>query len=509
LSGFSVLGAPSTFDSTFVSGVGSGANDNVYSIVVERTGSILVGGHFSQLGERIGGTLTLKPHNSIGRLNGDGTADPTFKTIVKKVTVTVQSTINAMAMQTDGSIVIGGDFDTLGPSPISNGTLAINNIGRIKNDGTLDLNFVQVLSSPNNSWKPGADAAVYTLVVQPDGKIIVGGAFTVLGGESRNHIARLNPNGSVENTFNPGVTGGNVYSMALQADGKILLGGNFNAVDAHPHYSIARLNSDGTVDTTFNLGANMASTIFSLPLLTQQRSILSGLIPGKILAGGNFTTLCGLPRNYLGRMAGDGALEFFNPGAAIVPSSGVPGVYGLAVQNDGKCLVVGDFNTLDGQSAQFLGRLDTSGTIDLNFLDPVSPPTPSGPPYAVAMQPDGKILIGGAFIKIGTTTCNRIARLTDSSLATTPTMTLDSARTTVVWTRPGGTAAELEQVTFDSFNGAPPYTLLGNGTRSTTTWRLTFANPLPAGSSIRAMGRTSGGYYNSSSGLIAESKLFP
>ncbi len=116
----------------------------------------------------------------------------------------------------------------------------------------------------DGGFDPGANQIVNTIAVQPDGKIVVGGNFTGLGGvtgtTARNHIGRLNVDGTVDPSFNPG-TNGPVLAVAVQPDGKILAGGNFTSVGggtglttARSH--IARFNADGTVDTGFNPGAS-------------------------------------------------------------------------------------------------------------------------------------------------------------------------------------------------------------------------------------------------------------
>src|SRR5260221_448751 len=77
-----------------------------------------------------------------------------------------------------------------------------------------------------DSFNPGANYFVYSLAVQADRKILVGGAFTTLGGQSRTNIGRLNADGTLDPSFNPGADG-LVISVALQAGGKILVVGNF------------------------------------------------------------------------------------------------------------------------------------------------------------------------------------------------------------------------------------------------------------------------------------------
>ncbi len=80
------------------------------------------------------------------------------------------------------------------------------------------------------SFNPGADCQVISLAVQPDGKILVGGEFTTLGGQPRHYIGRLNADGTVDSGFNPGASGEGVFLLALQADGKILVGGHFDTL---------------------------------------------------------------------------------------------------------------------------------------------------------------------------------------------------------------------------------------------------------------------------------------
>src|SRR2546422_1049975 len=128
--------------------------------------------------------------------------------------------VDALAVQADGKILVGGVFTTLGGGGA--GTTPRNRIGRLNSDGTLDTSF-----------DPGANGAVNALVVQADGKILIGGTFTTLGGGSgtttRNRIGRLNPDGALDPTFDPGASG-SVYALEVQADGKILVGGDFTTI---------------------------------------------------------------------------------------------------------------------------------------------------------------------------------------------------------------------------------------------------------------------------------------
>jgi uncharacterized delta-60 repeat protein len=179
---------------------------------------------------------------------------------------------------------------------------------------------------------------------QADGKIVVGGNFTNLAGQSRDYIGRLNSDGSLDTTFYPGADGP-VYTVAIQADGKIVVGGDFTTLAGASRIGIGRLNTDGTIDNAFNPDAN--NLVYSLGIRTD----------GKILIGGQFTSLGGQTRNYIGRLNSDGSLDTsFNAGAD-------DRVTALALQPDGKIVLGGDFTTLGGMSRVRLGRLSNDSGI--------------------------------------------------------------------------------------------------------------------------------------------------
>ena len=235
--------------------------------------------------------------------------------------------------------------------------------------------------SCSGTWAAPTNAAnntVSALVVQADGKIVVGGAFTTLGGQPRDRIARLNPDGTLDTAFDPGANGG-VSVLALQEDGKIVVGGSFSELGGQPRGKIGRLNPDGTLDAAFDPGAD--DSVSSLGLQAD----------GKIVVGGSFTELGGGTRDYIGRLNPDGTLDAaFNPGAD-------DRVRALAVQADGKILVGGEFSELGGQPRDYIARLNTDGTLDAAF----NPGEGHGWVSALAVQADGKIVVGGGFWNLG------------------------------------------------------------------------------------------------------------
>ena len=239
-------------------------------------------------------------------------------------------------------------------------------------------------------FDPNANNTVWSIAVQSDGKILIGGDFTTLnnGTITRNHIARLNPDGSVDTTFDPNANG-TVYSIAVQSDGKILIGGTFTTLNGGTitRRRIARLKSDGSVDTTFDPNAD--NTVRSIAIQSD----------GKILIGGDFTTVGGTARNYVARLNPDGSVDTtFDPNANL-------SVYSIAVQSDGKILIGGWFTSVGWAARNYIARLNTDGS-----LDTFNPDANSGV-RSIAVQSDGKILIGGNFTGVSGITRNHIARL--------------------------------------------------------------------------------------------------
>jgi len=260
-----------------------------------------------------------------------------------------------------------------------------NNLARLNPDGTLDTGF-----------NPGANDSVYCLAVQPDGRILVGGAFTTLAGQARNRLGRLNPDGTLDTGFNPAAND-SVYCLAVQPDGGILLGGAFTTLAGQARNRLGRLNPDGTLDTGFNPGTN--DPVYCMAVQPD----------GKILVGGNMIVLGGQLRNFLGRLNPNGTLDIgFNPGV-----NGT--VYCLAVQPDGRILVGGAFTTLAGQARNHLGRLNPDGTLDTAFN-----PGANAGVSTLALQADGKIVAGGVFTTLGGQRRDYLGRLNpDGTLDTT------------------------------------------------------------------------------------------
>jgi uncharacterized delta-60 repeat protein len=265
------------------------------------------------------------------------------------------------------------------------GGLVRNGLGRLNPDGNVDEDF-----DPD-----AADEVVRALAAQVDGKVLVAGDFTEIGGQPRSFLARLNPDGTVDEAFDPSPNG-IVHVLIVLTDGRILLGGEFTSITEQPRHYLARLNPDGSLDTGFNPGAN--GPVMTMAVQTD----------GKILVGGTFTTLAGQPRNNIGRLNPDGSLDVsFNPTSGSAISA-------LVIQADGKILVGGSFKTISGQIREYICRLNGDGSLDMAFN-----PGANGQVSTLALQADGRILVGGWFTSLAGESREFIGRLNaDGSLDT-------------------------------------------------------------------------------------------
>src|SRR5262249_55050577 len=146
-------------------------------------------------------------------------------------------------------------------------------------------------------FKPLPTSFVFSAAVQPDGKIVMGGNFSSVGGSFAQSVVRLNSDGNVDSGWqDPGIEypAGRVSDLAIQADGKILLCGRFDTIGSESHTNIARLNSDGSLDHSFS------------PQLDAEVSSMQLQADGKILLAGGFSRISGQPCSRLGRLNLDG-----------------------------------------------------------------------------------------------------------------------------------------------------------------------------------------------------------
>lgn len=247
------------------------------------------------------------------------------------------------------------------------------------------------------TFHPGAGASndVFALALQPDGKIVIGGQFTAFDNTNRGRIARLNADGSLDLSFNPGAgANGDVYAVAVQGDGQVLLGGAFTTVNGQTSQYLARLNPDGTIDPGF------AAT----NTVNNELRVVALQPDGGILIAGRFTTVGGQSRNRVARLKTDGSLDTtFDPGTGANNS-----VRSLALEADGRILIGGQFTAVNGTNRNRIARLNANGGLDLSF-DPGS--GADDQVRAIAVGPSGTLYIGGDFEIYNGTNRSAIARL--------------------------------------------------------------------------------------------------
>lgn len=290
----------------------------------------------------------------------------------------------AIVQQADGKLLIGGDFSTVAGA-------VRNKIARLNTNGIADASFDPGI---------GPDNHIAAIVLQPDGKVLIGGFFTNVDGIASRGIARLNADGSLDSNFSTGTGPDNlVTTVALQSDGKIVIGGYFTHVNGFARQYLARLNTDGSLDTNFTAGAN--NYVFSILVQSDDG----------IIVGGMFSTIAGANLTAIARLNSDGTIDSsFNP----VNGVGSWNVFGAALQSDGRILIGGDFQTLDGTQHPGIARLNADGTVDTGFNASANNLVTS-----FALQADGKIIIGGQFQAVDGVYLLYLARLnTDGTLDT-------------------------------------------------------------------------------------------
>ena len=314
----------------------------------------------------------------------------------------LDSAWNPNASSNVTSIAIQPDGKTLiGGTFTSIGGVARNCMARLNVDGSLDTAF-----------NPNVNNEVVAILVQPDGSILIGGVFTNVGGAPRAGLARLTANGTLDNTLNNLNAGGFVYGMTRQPDGKVLVCGGFSSFGGVTMNSVARLNSDGTLDTSF-----------TNPMFDQTAACTTVQSDGRIVVGGIFTTVSGASHQSIARLNSNGT-----PDASFTQSAD-NWVFAIAQQADGSLVIGGRFTTIGSSSVRnYIARLDSNGVLDASYN-----PNANAVVWGMAPQADGKMLVGGGFTTIGGQARQRLARLNpDGTADAYPNVTVDSDVRSVV-----------------------------------------------------------------------------
>jgi uncharacterized delta-60 repeat protein len=418
----------------------------------------------------------------------------------------------AFAVQPDGKIVVGGNFAT---------------VRRLNSDGSLDATFA---SAPTDaSW-------ISAILPLADGKLLIAGQFSNVSGQPAKLVARLNADGTFDSSFAADFQGTGVTSFIAQPDGKILIAGQFSSVFRYPSMAIVRLNANGSVDTTFTspvLSTEYNSVIGSISAIALRPD-------GKILAVGKFflsapnanadnvSTVIRINTN--GTVDADltGIAGIQSPlalaaqpdGRVLVTGVGVRQSYAgvvrlnandtldvgfnpqlsdpaltLFVQPNGKIVLAGAFTSAGGQPHKSIARLNADGSADTSF-----DPGGNGGPYdgsisALMAQADGKLLIGGDFTAVGAQQVSRpgLARLLVPEAAVQQVGFGDAGHSVLRLQR-DGSGIEFGRVVFDTAVDGTNWVTLGEGSWQAGAWSIALANAPAAGHFwARAHGYATGG----------------
>ncbi len=426
----------------------------------------------------------------------------------------------------DGSILVGGQFGAIGGQ-------THRGLARLFQDGTADSSFTNAPSTgdgtpyinciavqtngqvvlggtfggfntsdwgcrivrlnPDGTMDTGFDhgytnwcVGVDSLTLQPDGKIVVG-CTVASAAPSNSFLYRLNGDGTLDTSFTALFTApvsGGISSVGLQPDGKLVVGGTFSTVDSQAITNLVRLNSDGSLDTSFQASAFTGFGLAIDDVLVQP--------DGKILVGGMFNQINGQAHTNIARLSADGSLDTtFN---AQTDSSGCWGVQTLTLQADGRILVGHDALFFDGVRSPMLTRLNSDGTLDPTFSTDLCA---NGMAYSATLQPDGKILVGGTMGELAGQLRNSLGRLINTESAT-QSLTCDG--TNIIWLR-GGASPEVWRTTFETSMVGTNWTYAGDGVRISGGWALSNV-VASADAMVRARGFVNGGRLDGSSWFV-------
>ncbi len=389
----------------------------VEPITLER--KLYLGGEFSTIGGQ--------PRTRVARVNYNGSLDTSF------VPPAYAGIVYALAVQDDGKLLVGG---SIGPE----GEFGGRRIYRLNNDGSQDAGFNApiALEAGNHS--------VRAIALDLGGRIVIAGANS-----SGGFVMRLNPNGSLDSSFTAPNLNGPVLSLALQPDGRLVIGGDFS--NASLRARLARLNDDGSVDNSFVPLINPNGAVNALEVRPGGEVIFAGeftninntiprnriaavnrhgrldtalsvtpngrirvIVPdgNSLLLGGSFTEINGQTRPKLARVLSNGSLS-----ASFQPVIENGDVMAISVQPDGRILIAGSFNRVNGEVRQGLARLNPDGSLDTSMAHVqlrIDPPNPGDPYFRgqgdmLRLLQDGRILVGGAFDRIEETPRSGLARV--------------------------------------------------------------------------------------------------
>ncbi len=284
--------------------------------------------------------------------------------------------ISALAIVplSDGKFLLGGDLNSG----------IVGNIARLNADGTEDTSF--------NKGTGFSNGQVKSIVVQSDGKILVGGEFTSYNGTACNRLARLNSNGTIDSIFVTNIGAGandEVNAIAIEANGKILTGGRFSTFSGTAAEGLVRLSSSGVREAlSVPFEASFNSSVNSLLVQADNQIMATGVF--YISGSSSF-------RSGVARLNTNGSRDTsFDPGAGLHVSGSTNNLSTgstIARQADGKYLIGGFFTAYNNNNVSRMVRVNSNGSYDNTFVAPAF----NSNVNSIIVQPSGAIVVGGWF----------------------------------------------------------------------------------------------------------------
>ena len=369
-------------DVTYGTGSGfSGSGQYIYSSVLQTDGKLLIAGDF----DNFNGTSV----NNFIRLNQNGTIDTAFK---NNLGTGFNYPVGDVAVQNDGKIIVL--IRTSATNTTFNGN-SIRKVIRLNQSGTLDNTF--------NYYRQNLNFNSQKIAIQQDGKILVG---------DYNGLVRANNDGSLDNSFTQGSitsTAGTeiIKTIKIDENDKILVAGTFVTYNGQPIKKLIRLNTDGSIDNTFNIGNGFESSLSYLGI-----NSLEVQNDNKIVLGGEITEYNATMIPKVVRLNSDGSIDnTFNFSETNFDKE----LNIIKLQSNGSLVVTGRENTT-GNGYISVARLNSNGQND-NSLN-ISNGFFGYECHSLQIQPDGKFIFLGDFYNYGSTTVNRIVRITNPVLST-------------------------------------------------------------------------------------------
>lgn len=396
-----------------ISGNLLGVNAPLHSLLRDAaSGAIFLGGEFTQLGGL--------PVNRIARLRSDNVRDTRF-------VADINGSVLALSLTRNGDLLVGGEFTQVnGASRLNFVRLTArgaintdypergidNRVRAVVERGDGDIviagdftrvsnkSHKRIIQFDENSSRSvvlgGTDAPIHALQLLSGDHLVFGGEFTDAGGFARNRLARTDGHGIMDETLDTAING-IVTTVVRLPTHQWLIGGDFTQFDNATRTGLALMNSIGSVITPLSGSAD--AQLNGVPLA------MAALPSGEIVIAGEFTSAYNAGAGYVIRTNGDASQR--SPFANFSADANDT-VRALAVQQDGKIFIGGDFSQVGGINRAGIARLNADGTLDATFNALLSG---GAEVRAIALQRDGKVVIGGTFSSASGTLRNHLVRV--------------------------------------------------------------------------------------------------